>query len=106
MKIVAKISNDRILVEMTKDEFAMICGFTYDIRYTLETKNNIDIGLEDNVSEMFSFVNYMEDSGDKIAQTQATLRAVADMLSTPKQHAEFMAKKIKKLKGTKEEDEG
>lgn len=57
MKIAAKISDSRVLVEMSSDELARIIGYSSDYTLKKADSNALSVGKEYDIDERFSNIN-------------------------------------------------
>lgn len=85
MKIVAKVSGSKVLVEMTDRELAHIVGKNHEEQ--LETPRSyapsltgLEVGTEYKVSDIYSRLRQQEQGVKQLSQAKANLLAVAALL--------------------------
>lgn len=84
MKIVAKISSKVVLVEMTNEELADICGLPYDhpIRHPSWDDKLLNPGNTFKPSQAWHRLCSQQRAGDQLKQAAQSLRALADLVET------------------------
>lgn len=80
MKILAKISDSKMIVEVSTTEVAHILGYTYESE--IKSRGALDVGSEIKVSGLFKALNASRDRKDELARMAHGLREAAKKIDS------------------------
>lgn len=80
MKIIAKVTEGRFIVEATGDELARIMGFNSS--YSLKDESRLQVGRDVQVNKLYDALTVERARTDEIKNQAAALRKTADRLDS------------------------
>jgi hypothetical protein len=97
MKVIAHVGDDRILVELHRDEAANLVGASYassleDVHGPYSRERKFPIGYELKVSDIYWRLKYQEGVAGQLEVAAKNLRSLADLIETVKPAAEQLTK--------------
>ena len=86
MKIIGSTTHHSLLVEMTRDEFARIGGFSddydlakNDLGHRADREHSFRVGRQLEVSKIYSRLIDQQRNAERLNEAAKTLRAIADL---------------------------
>lgn len=97
MKVIAHIGEDRILVELHRDEAANLVGASYasslpDVGGSYSRERKFPIGYELKVSDIYRRLQHQEGVAGQLEVAERNLRSLADLIETVKPTADELTK--------------
>jgi len=102
VKIVAKVSEDVVLVEMSANELSHICGFNYlsDLRDSMPyRRDHLSPGSIYHPTPAWRRLVQQQDASKQLQQAAQSLRALADLVETQLPTVELVTQKAPEEEG-------